>query len=91
MEDLENTRLVVAESECRYKSPAFYEDELLVRTAIGRVRSRSISFSYEVFRPSTSTLIATGVTLHIVTDNRNKIRSMPEKYRILLTSDQETG
>jgi acyl-CoA thioester hydrolase len=84
MEDNENTRLVVAESQCRYKSPAFYEDELTVVTRIGKMRSRSITFEYEVFRPSTSTLVATGVTLHIVTDTENKIKSMPGKYRDLL-------
>ena len=84
MEDHENTRLVVAESQCRYKSPAFYEDELTVVTRIGRMRSRSITFEYEVFRPSTATLVATGVTLHIVTDTENKIKSMPGKYRDLL-------
>ncbi len=84
MEDVDNARLVVAESSCRYRSPAFYEDELVVVTKIGRLRSRSISFGYEVFRPATDTLIADGKTLHIVTDPHNKIRSMPEKYRLLL-------
>lgn len=84
MEDIDNARLVVAESSCRYRSPAFYEDELIVVTKIGRLRSRSISFTYEVLRPSTGTLIADGQTLHIVTDPDNKIRSMPEKYRLLL-------
>jgi len=87
MEDKEATRLVVAESQCRYKSPAFYEDELLVRTTIGRVRSRSISFAYAVTRPVTDTLIAEGSTLHIVTNTENQIKAMPAKYRDLLTQD----
>jgi len=87
MEDDENTRLVVAESRCHYKSPAFYEDELSINTRIGRVRSRSISFFYEVVRPATGTLIAEGETKHIVTDTNNKIRTMPQKYRDLLTTD----
>ncbi len=84
MEDVENARLVVAESMCRYRSPAFYEDELVVETRIGKIRSRAISFEYTVNRPSTGTLIATGETLHVVTDRENRIRSMPEKYRVLL-------
>ncbi len=84
MEDIENARLVVAESMCRYRSPAFYEDELVVETRIGKIRSRAISFEYTVNRPSTGTLIATGETLHVVTDRENRIRSMPEKYRVLL-------
>ena len=87
MEENENTRLVVAESQCRYKSPAFYEDELVIKTRIGRIRSRSISFLYEVFRPATETLVATGETKHIVTDTNNKIRSMPDRYRKLLSTE----
>ncbi|NNE67407.1 MAG: acyl-CoA thioesterase [Pyrinomonadaceae bacterium] len=88
MEDVEKARLVVAESQCRYKSPAFYEDELIVRTALGDLRSRSVLFSYEVYRPSTDTMIATGETKHIVTDPGGRIRTMPRKYRSLLTENE---
>ena len=41
MEDKDNALMVVAESYCRYKSPAFYEDVLSIRTSVGEVRSRS--------------------------------------------------
>ena len=44
MEDEENALMVVAESYCRYKSPAHYEDILTVRTKIGEIRSRSLRF-----------------------------------------------
>ena len=89
MEDQEDARLVVAESQCRYRSPAFYEDELVVNTRIGHLRSRSITFTYEVHRPSTDTLIATGETKHIVTDTMNKIRSMPKRYVELLADRKD--
>src|ERR687884_618009 len=40
MEENEDAWLVVAESYCRYKAPAYYDDELIVRTdGAGRVRS----------------------------------------------------
>ena len=58
MEEKDNALLVVAESYCRYKSPAFYEDVLTVRTNVGEVRSRSIRFIYEIYRASDETLLA---------------------------------
>jgi len=87
MEEKDNALLVVAESYCRYKSPAFYEDVLTVRTNISEVRSRSIRFVYEIFRASDQKLLADGETLHLVTDENKKIRSLPEGYKEKLLAD----
>jgi acyl-CoA thioester hydrolase len=87
MEEKDNALLVVAESYCRYKSPAFYEDVLTVRTNVSEVRSRSIRFVYEIFRASDQTLLADGETLHLVTDESKKIRSLPQGYKEMLLSD----
>ncbi len=84
MEKFDNALMVVAESFCRYKSPAFYEDDLTIRTKIEKVRSRSIIFIYEVFRAKDEKLLAIGKTLHIVTDKNHKITSLPAKYKDLL-------
>lgn len=91
MEDEENALMVVAESYCRYKSPAYYEDVLTIRTQVGELRSRSLRFIYEVYRASDDTMIAEGETLHLVTDRNRKVRSVPETYRSrLATSTEET-
>lgn len=81
MEEKDNALLVVAESYCRYKSPAFYEDVLLIRTKIEEIRSRSLRFVYEVYRPSDQETLAEGETLHLVTDENKKIRTFPEIYK----------
>ena len=81
MEDEENALMVVAESYCRYKSPAHYEDVLTVRTKIGAIRSRSLRFFYEIHRASDGTLIAEGETHHLVTDRDHKVRTLPEVYK----------
>lgn len=81
MEDQEDAFMVVAESYCRYKSPAFYEDVLTIRTQIGEMRSRSLRFIYEIFRASDETLLAEGETLHVITDRNRNVRSFPESYR----------
>ena len=89
MEDEENALMVVAESYCRYKSPAHYEDVLTVRTKVGELRSRSLRFFYEIYRASDDTLIAEGETLHLVTDRDKKVRVLPEIYRNRLSAKDE--
>jgi acyl-CoA thioester hydrolase len=84
MEDADNALMVVVESSCRYKSPAFYEDVLTVRTRLEKVRSRSLIFIYEIYRPADDKILSTGRTLHIVTDKENKISTLPQKYKKLL-------
>jgi acyl-CoA thioester hydrolase len=89
MEDEEGAFLVVAESYCRYKRPAHYDDRLVIRTGVRELRSRSIRFVYQVVREADGTLLAEGETLHLVTDRSKKVRKMPGIYRSrLLGLDQ---
>ena len=84
MEEKENALMIVAEAYCRYKSPAYYEDELTIRTRVLEVRSRTLRFVYEIFRATDNMLIAEGETLHVVTDKNKKVRSLPQHYKDLL-------
>jgi len=80
MEEQDDAFLVVAEAYCRYKAPAYYDDELLVRTHIAELRRRSLRFGYEVVRVSDDQIIAEGETGHVVTDGSGRVRSFPEGY-----------
>jgi len=80
MEAQDGCRIAVADARCRYKSPAFYDDQILVRTHIRNVRSSMIHFGYEVLRETDGALLAEGETTHIVTDAKMRIISMPDKY-----------
>jgi acyl-CoA thioester hydrolase len=80
MEESEDAFLVVAEAYCRYKAPAYYDDELLVRTHITELRRRSLRFGYEIVRASDGTIIAEGETGHVITDGTGRVRSFPEGY-----------
>jgi acyl-CoA thioester hydrolase len=90
MEEKDNALMVVAEAYCRYKSPAFYEDDLTIRTKINEIKSRTMRFVYEIFRTSDQMLLAEGETLHVVTDNNRKIRSIPTVYKELMLKEIET-
>ena len=84
MEENSDSFLVVAESYCRYKAPAYYDDDLIVRTHVTEMRRRSVRFGYEILRASTAQIIAEGETGHVVTDRSNRVISMPEAYRAAL-------
>jgi len=80
MERQDGCYIAVVDARCRYKSPARYDDELLVRTHLTNVRGSLIHFRYDVLRATDSTLLAEGETVHIVTDADMKRRTLPEKY-----------
>jgi acyl-CoA thioester hydrolase len=90
MEEKDGALLVVAESYVRYKSPAFYDDLIVIRTRADEVRSRSIRFVYEIYRPHDDALLAEGETLHLVTDEHKKIRTLPDVYREKLVREEPT-
>lgn len=90
MEIEEDALMVVAEIYCRYKSPAFYDDMILVRTKLSEIRSRTLRFIYEIYRPSDETVLVEGESMHIVTDRNKKVRSLPAKYKELLAKEFPT-
>jgi acyl-CoA thioester hydrolase len=72
--------LPVAEVRCRYKSPALYDDTLLIRTRMVNLRASLIRFSYEAIRQCDGALLAEGETTHIVVGPEKKKTQLPEKY-----------
>jgi acyl-CoA thioester hydrolase len=70
----------VVEAKCRYRAPARYDEEILVRTRLLNVKESIIHFGYELLRAQDGTLIAEGETTHIVTDRDMKIAALPRMY-----------
>jgi acyl-CoA thioester hydrolase len=80
MEREDGRYIAVAEVTCRYRAPAFYDDEIVVRTRLKTARESVVVFSYELVRADNRTLLAEGETTHIVTDSKMKVAALPEKY-----------
>ena len=80
MEARDGCYIAVVDARCRYKSPARYDDEILVRTHLKNVRESLIHFGYEALRAADGTLLAEGETTHIVTDASLNKRALPERY-----------
>jgi acyl-CoA thioester hydrolase len=52
--------LPVRRAELRYRAPAYYDEELIVRTRVQRLGGASLTFSSEVVRATDGTAIASG-------------------------------
>lgn len=72
--------IAVVDARCRYKAPALYDDEVIVRTHLKNLRESVIQFGYQAVRASDGTLLAEGETTHIVTDANMTRRAIPERY-----------
>ncbi len=81
MEERHGRGLMVAEASCRYKAPAEYDDEIVIRTAVSSASDRVIRFRYEILDARTGRLLATGETVHVVVDESNRPARLPEAYR----------
>ena len=80
MEKQDNCHLPVVDLKIRYKAPAQYDDEIVVRTGLKRMSASLLHFNYEVFREGDRALLATGETMHIVVDSNLVRTSLPKKY-----------
>jgi acyl-CoA thioester hydrolase len=68
-------RLVVVGMEAKYYSNATYDDLITVRTSISELKSRGLTFHYEIFRDGA--LIVEGNTRHICTNSDKKTVVIP--------------
>jgi acyl-CoA thioester hydrolase len=84
MEREEGCGIAVVEANVRYKAPARYDDDLIVRTRLEQVRGSILRFAYTLHRAAAGEnpehLLAEGYTVHIVVDRNMKRAAMPEKY-----------
>ncbi len=80
MEKDDGCCIAVVDARCRYKAPARYDDEIVVRTHLKNIRESIIHFGYELLRAGDGVLLAEGETTHVVTDMNMKKTPLPEKY-----------
>lgn len=71
MEEL-GIMMPLAETHCKYKIPARYDDELIVRTSIKEMTVARIAFSYQLVRASDQVLLAEGETVHAFVNSQGR-------------------
>lgn len=95
LEISEHRHIAVVEAACRYRSPARYDDELLIETRVTGVRGSVLKFAYRVLRQEATggpaTLLAEGETSHVVVDREMKKAALPKQYATALARFMETA
>lgn len=84
MEAEEGCGIAVVEATARYKAPARYDDELLVRTRVVAARGSVVRFAYRIVRVEDGVVLCEGETVHLVVDRQMKKRAIPARYAQLL-------
>ena len=84
LEAEEGISIAVADARCRYHAPARYDDDVIIRTKLDRLRRRTMTFSYEIANASTGQILAEGQTTHVAVGRDGKPRTLPESYGKLL-------
>ncbi|HKW25415.1 MAG TPA: thioesterase family protein [Terriglobales bacterium] len=91
MEQEDGCYIAVVDARCRFKAPARYDDEIVIRTHLKNVRESLIHFGYEAVRASDGTLLAEGETMHIVTGPDMRKRELPTKYIAVFKAAVKSG
>ncbi len=89
MEKQSDAILPVIDLKITYRSPALYDDVILIRTRLKFLRTRSVSFIYEVYRAADMTLLAEGETYHVVVNKEGRAKSFPPEFAAKMRSSKK--
>jgi acyl-CoA thioester hydrolase len=82
--------LPVVEATCRYRSPARYDDEIIIETRPTLLRGSVIKFGYRILRKALGldppVLLAEGETVHVVCDDQLNRKPLPDEHITALRS-----
>ncbi len=76
----------VVQAHADYKASAKFDDEILVKTKVGKVGNSSLSFENEVYKLPEMTLLCTGHTIHALIGAKGRAVPIPEQMKKELTS-----
>ncbi len=90
--------LPVVDAHCRYRSPARYDDQVLIETTPTLLRGSVLKFGYRIYRAPGQKeeerhLLAEGETVHVVCDAQLQRCPLPPHYekalRALIAEDSD--
>jgi acyl-CoA thioester hydrolase len=77
--------LPVTELGARFVGAARYGQRVTVRTWIDEVRSRRLTFAYEVVEMDSGEVVVTGFTRHVWTNRDGNVTTIPDQWRKFLS------
>ncbi len=78
--------LAVTEVNVRYHAPAHYNERVTVRTWIDSLRSRALTFGYEIINADTQQQLVTGSVKLLLIDRQGQVVTLPDSIRATLRS-----
>jgi len=76
--------LAVTEINVRYLAPAHYNERVTVRTRIDSLRSRALTFGYEILNADTQQRQVDGSVKLMLIDRQGQVVSLPGSFQALL-------
>ena len=76
--------------QVRYLASAHYGERVIVRTWIEELRSRTLTFGYEIVNAETGTLLVTGQSEHVCIDRQGRVTRIPDPWHKLLAAQIST-
>lgn len=73
--------LTVAEVAARYVKPARYGQRITVRCWIAELKSRTVTFEYEIVDADTRETFVTGFSKHICITHDGRVSTLPAEWR----------
>lgn len=77
--------LPVREAQCRYRSPARFDDLIWIHAGISEWGRASLTFTYEIFDEARTHLLVTGMTQHACINPQGRPIPVPGWLRELLS------
>ena len=72
--------LMVLDVDVHFRGKAKYDDLLIIRTRIDSIKSRTISFEYQILKKESKKLIVYGKSRHISLNKKGEPRKIPERF-----------
>lgn len=78
--EAQGVMLPLTETHCKYRIPARYDDEILVKTSVKEITVARITFSYKLLRTADGALLAEGETGHAFTNINGRPVNMKKNH-----------
>ena len=79
MEAKDGVMIAVAEARCRYRKPARYDDEILIRTSLTALKRRTMTFAYDILHANSEDFLANGTTVHVAIEGNGRPCLIPQR------------
>ena len=76
--------LAVSEAKVRYLAPARFDDLVRITTILAGVRSRAVTFDYEITNAESGLRLATAHTALVSIDDDGRLAAIPADFRMVL-------